>query len=104
MEDQEGKAFNRERKDSCYIFYQHSDYAVRINHAPKLTASDLEFEEDIYGWIKTLTGLMLKLTKPACAVPILLEGNGNRKANGTPKIPLRVPFASFAIASFSQKN
>jgi hypothetical protein len=47
-EEHAEKAFNRERKDSCYIFYQHSDYAVMINNASKLVASDLENEEDIY--------------------------------------------------------
>ncbi|WP_342433514.1 DUF4275 family protein [Neobacillus sp. FSL H8-0543] len=47
-EDLAESAFDREPKDACYIFYQHSDYAVMINNASKLAASDLENEEDIY--------------------------------------------------------
>lgn len=42
------KAFNNEQKDSCYVFWQHTDYALILENADILKASDLEDEYDIY--------------------------------------------------------
>ncbi|WP_430234929.1 DUF4275 family protein [Priestia endophytica] len=37
-----------ERKDICYIFYQHSDHALIVKAASRITADDLIDETDIY--------------------------------------------------------
>lgn len=42
------KAFNNEQKDSCYVFWQHTDYALILENADSLNANDLEDECDIY--------------------------------------------------------
>lgn len=47
-DEQAEKAFNNEQKDHCYIFYQHSDYALILNNASMFIANDLINEEDIY--------------------------------------------------------
>ncbi|CAH2717619.1 hypothetical protein BACCIP111895_04835 [Neobacillus rhizosphaerae] len=47
-EEQAEKAFNNEQKNSCYIFYQNSDYALILENASKLIANDLTNELDIY--------------------------------------------------------
>ena len=47
-DEQAEKAFNNEQKDHCYIFYQHSDYALILNNASMFIANDLIYEEDIY--------------------------------------------------------
>lgn len=41
-------AFNKEMKESCYVFYQHSDDALILDNASSLTAMDFVNEEDIY--------------------------------------------------------
>ncbi|WP_025026083.1 DUF4275 family protein [Caldalkalibacillus mannanilyticus] len=41
-------AFNQERKESCYIFFQHLDFALLVENAALLTAEDLFNESDIY--------------------------------------------------------
>ncbi|WP_449622670.1 DUF4275 family protein [Robertmurraya sp. Marseille-Q9965] len=40
--------FDLEPKGACYIFYQHSDYALLVEEARLLKASDLLNEEDVY--------------------------------------------------------
>lgn len=42
------QAFDLEQKGACYIFYQHSDYALLIEDARLLESSDLANEEDVY--------------------------------------------------------
>jgi hypothetical protein len=42
------QAFNYEKKKSCYIFYQHSDFAIIIEEADTVNASDFMNEFDIY--------------------------------------------------------
>jgi hypothetical protein len=41
-------AFNNELKGYCYVFYQHSDYALILENASNFTANDLLKEKDIY--------------------------------------------------------
>lgn len=41
-------AFDLVEKDSCYVFYQHSDYALIIEDASQLKANLFNNEEDIY--------------------------------------------------------
>jgi len=41
------KAFNNVNKSCCYIFYQHDDDVLIIEHAHELNASDI-LEKDIY--------------------------------------------------------
>ncbi|KGR76903.1 DUF4275 family protein [Ureibacillus sinduriensis] len=47
-EEQADLAFNKERKESCYIFYQHLDDAVILENASALNVSDFRDEEDIF--------------------------------------------------------
>ena len=42
------KAFNNEHKDSCYIFWQHTDNALILENADALNSNDIEDENDIY--------------------------------------------------------
>ena len=35
------KVFNNEQKDSCYVFWQHTDYALILENADSLNANDL---------------------------------------------------------------
>ena len=46
--EQAEKAFNNEPKNTCYVFYQHSDYALILENASMFTANDLLNETDIY--------------------------------------------------------
>ncbi|MCC3356047.1 DUF4275 family protein [Bacillus sp. REN16] len=46
--DDAEEAFNLEQKNKCYIFYQHWDYALLVENASRLCASDLGDETDIY--------------------------------------------------------
>jgi hypothetical protein len=48
QEERADMAFNRERKKSCYVFYQHSDEAFILENAAGLTADDFVNEEDVY--------------------------------------------------------
>ncbi|MFS0638906.1 DUF4275 family protein [Mesobacillus foraminis] len=48
---QGGKAqalFNNQLKNECYVFYQHSNYVLFLEHASTLDVNDLLDEEDIY--------------------------------------------------------
>lgn len=47
-EIQAEKAFNLEKKDSCYLFYQHSNFALSLEKATALKAEDLSEEMDVY--------------------------------------------------------
>ncbi|SHI46652.1 DUF4275 family protein [Lutispora thermophila] len=42
------KFFNDENKDSCYVFWQHTDYALILENAGLLKSSDFEDEHDVY--------------------------------------------------------
>ena len=42
------KAFNNEHKNSCYVFWQHTDYALILESADILNSNDLKNEYDIY--------------------------------------------------------
>ncbi|MEN6327389.1 MAG: DUF4275 family protein [Syntrophomonas sp.] len=46
--EQAEKAFNNEPKNTCYVFYQHSDYALILENASMFTANDLFHEIDVY--------------------------------------------------------
>ncbi|NPC91861.1 DUF4275 family protein [Bacillus sp. WMMC1349] len=41
-------AFNEQSKQSCYVFYQHTDDALILENASPLTAEDFGNEEDVY--------------------------------------------------------
>ncbi|NHM30632.1 DUF4275 family protein [Neobacillus terrae] len=41
-------AFNNQPKDNCYVFYQHSDYALFLENTSMLNTDDLINEQDIY--------------------------------------------------------
>jgi hypothetical protein len=47
-EDKADIALNKERKKSCYVFYQHSDEAYILENANPLAANDFINEEDIF--------------------------------------------------------
>jgi len=42
------QAFNRKKKSSVFVFYQHQEEAYFIEHAEKLKSSDFNLEDDIY--------------------------------------------------------
>ncbi|TCM89715.1 uncharacterized protein DUF4275 [Paenibacillus sp. BK033] len=42
------QAFIQEPKGPCFLFYQHSDYALRLENADNLTIEDLHDQSDIY--------------------------------------------------------
>lgn len=42
------KAFNEEDKSACYVFYQHTNYALILENAGALNSKDLNNEFDIY--------------------------------------------------------
>lgn len=42
------EAFNDEVKKACYIFYQHSDYALILEDASAFDTNDLTEESDVY--------------------------------------------------------
>lgn len=49
LKEQEAEtAFNNERKNSCYIFYQHTDDVFIVEEAANLNANDLLNEFDVY--------------------------------------------------------
>lgn len=41
-------AFNNQTKNNCYVFYQHSDYALFLENASMFNTNDLINEQDIY--------------------------------------------------------
>lgn len=41
-------SFNKEMKESCYVFYQHTDDAFILENASSLTAENFVNEEDVY--------------------------------------------------------
>lgn len=47
-EEEADIAFNKELKQSCYVFYQHSDDALILENASYLNAGDFLNEEDVY--------------------------------------------------------
>lgn len=42
------RAFTLEPKGPCFLFYQHSDYALRLENAVNLTIHDLHDQSDVY--------------------------------------------------------
>ncbi|MBP1081951.1 MULTISPECIES: DUF4275 family protein [Bacillus] len=47
-DNQANNAFHEEVKKECYLFYQHSEYALILENASCLTAADLFNEGDVY--------------------------------------------------------
>jgi Domain of unknown function (DUF4275) len=47
-EEKAMNAFNSERKDVCFVFYQHDDRTFMLTNAENLKAGDLESEHDVY--------------------------------------------------------
>ncbi|MFI8684754.1 DUF4275 family protein [Rossellomorea sp. NPDC077527] len=41
-------AFRQQPKKGCYVFYQHSDYALLLENASRLSVDDLMDEQDVY--------------------------------------------------------
>ncbi|WP_134701081.1 DUF4275 family protein [Ammoniphilus sp. YIM 78166] len=54
------EAFNLEPKNTCYVFYQHSDDALILENALLLAADDLTNETDIYVVDKEFTWTYVK--------------------------------------------
>lgn len=48
LEDQANIAFNSETKQTCYVFYQHSDDAFILENCQRLTSDDFANEADVY--------------------------------------------------------
>ncbi|WP_088043267.1 DUF4275 family protein [Bacillus sp. EAC] len=46
--DQANNEFDKIKKKSCYIFYQHHNYAMIIENANKIKVADFIDEEDVY--------------------------------------------------------
>jgi hypothetical protein len=59
-EEQANIAFNNEPKDSCFVFYQHSDYALILEKAFMFIVDDLFTESDIYVVDKEFTWTYVK--------------------------------------------
>jgi hypothetical protein len=47
-EEQAETAFTNEPKNACYVFYQHSNYALILENASMFSADDLLNEADVY--------------------------------------------------------
>lgn len=47
-QEQADHAFNKEAKQYCYVFYQHSDEVLVLEHASSLHADDFINEKDVY--------------------------------------------------------
>jgi hypothetical protein len=47
-EDAAESAFNNEPKNSCYVFYQHTEYALILEKASNFTVDDLNSDVDCY--------------------------------------------------------
>ncbi len=54
------RVFTNEPKNACYVFYQHSDYALILENASAFTADDLTNETDIYIVDKEFTWTFVK--------------------------------------------
>lgn len=48
QQEQADIAFDQELKQSCYVFYQHTNDACILEQASSLTADDFVNEEDVY--------------------------------------------------------
>lgn len=48
QEEQADTAFNKEWKETCYVFYQHSEEAYILEKSKAITADLFENEEDVY--------------------------------------------------------
>ncbi|WP_336770995.1 DUF4275 family protein [Paenibacillus sp. MMO-58] len=46
--DEATTAFIQQTKGPCFLFYQHSNYALKLENADNLTIQDLHDESDIY--------------------------------------------------------
>jgi hypothetical protein len=53
-------------KETCFIFYQHSDYALIVENAQQITADDFMDEEDIHIVDKNFTWTFVKTHERAC--------------------------------------
>lgn len=65
-EEKAEKEFNNELKNTCYVFYQHSDYALILENASRFTADDLSNEEDVYVVDKELNWTYVKTHEIEC--------------------------------------
>jgi hypothetical protein len=65
-EEHAKKAFNKEPKSSCYVFYQHSDYALILENSTMFTAEDLLNEYDIYVVDKDFNWTYVKTHETEC--------------------------------------
>lgn len=75
-EEQAEKTFNNELKDTCYIFYQHSDYALIVKKANMFTADDLIDETDIYIVDKEFNWTYVKTHETGWCGPYFSRKNG----------------------------
>lgn len=77
-EGQAEKAFHREKKQFCYIFYQHTNDALIVENASLLKADDFIKEEDIYVVDKGFTWTYVKTHEAYCG-PYFAYSNNNGK-------------------------
>ena len=80
-DDRANQTFNNVAKNTCYVFHQHSDYALIIEGASLVTASDFMMkddfdEEDIYVVDKDFTWTYVNAHERSCG-PYFSEKNEN---------------------------
>ena len=76
-EEQAEKAFNDETKNSCYVFYQHNDYALILENASKLQSNDLLNETDVYVVDKEFTWTYVRTHETGGCGPYFSRKNEN---------------------------
>lgn len=81
-EKQADEVFNKVSKNTCFVFYQHSDYAFIIEDASAVAASDFvkkdDFdEEDIYVVDKDFTWTYVNTHEKSCG-PYFSRNSGKR--------------------------
>ena len=60
------QAFNDSKKNSCFIFYQHTDYALILEEADMLNANDLQNESNVYVVDKEFNWTFVKTHEAEC--------------------------------------
>ena len=69
VEEHAEEAFNKEPKSTCFVFYQHSNYALILDDSSSITAADLQNEQDIYIVDKDFNWTYVKTHETGCFGP-----------------------------------
>jgi hypothetical protein len=64
--EQARTCFNNEIKNSCYVFYQHTDSALIIENAKLMYAKDFDNEDDVYIVDREFRWTYVKTHEPEC--------------------------------------